>query len=44
VGADILRSYDGGVTWAGTQSEPFALLCVERNVEAPPRRTLTRIS
>lgn len=29
VGCDILHSSDGGVTWAGTQSEPFALLLLD---------------
>lgn len=29
VGCDILHSSDGGVTWDGTQSEPFALLLLD---------------
>ena len=29
VGCDILHSADGGVTWAGTQEEPFALLLLD---------------
>jgi hypothetical protein len=29
VGCDILHSADGGVTWAGTTAEPFALLLLD---------------
>ena len=29
VGCDILHSADGGVTWAGTTTEPFALLLLD---------------